>query len=139
MDLFERGADFVTEVVLHVRGDGNTCDEGTPLTGNAVLRTLTSDDERYVRALIHDAAGRPINASGRHRHPTDRQKRVVHERDRECVDCGGTELLEYDHVPDLAVTHRTVIDELRVRCAPCHRARHRTSLSGPESGQLSRR
>ena len=41
----------------------------------------------FLRALIHDAERRPINASGAHRHPTRRQKRVVKERDGACVDC----------------------------------------------------
>jgi hypothetical protein len=79
-----------------------------------------------VRALIHDAEGRPINASGRHRHPTTRQRRVVHERDRACVDCGSTEFLEYDHDPSYEQSGRTVVDELRSRCWACHRKRHRS-------------
>jgi hypothetical protein len=32
--------------------------------------------QSFIRLLIHDADRRPINASGRHRHPTARQKRV---------------------------------------------------------------
>ena len=78
----------------------------------------------FVRALIHDAERRPINASGRHRHPTVRQRRVVKERDRVCVDCRRRDLLEFDHVPDYAQSKRTVVDELQLRCAPCHHRRH---------------
>ncbi|MEO8697739.1 MAG: DUF222 domain-containing protein [Acidimicrobiales bacterium] len=115
------GAKVVAEVVLHVRGDGCTLDDGTPIAGSVVER-LVSD--AFLRALIHDAQGRPINASSRQRHPTTRQKRVVHERDRRCVDCGSTDLLRYDHDPDYEYTRRTVIEELRVRCAPCHHKRH---------------
>ena len=121
VDLFENGAEFTTEVVLHVRGDGNTCNDGTPLTSNAVLAQLP---DAFLRALIHDSQNRPINASGRQRHPTTRQKRVVHERHQECLDCGATELLEYDHVPAFGQSGRTLIEELELRCAPCHRARH---------------
>jgi hypothetical protein len=115
------GVEVSTEVVLHVRADGCTLDDGTPITGSAVERVAPA---AFIRALVHDADRRPINASSRQRHPSNRQKRVVKERDRACVDCGATHLLEYDHVPDFGVTKRTVVDELQVRCAPCHRARH---------------
>ncbi|MDH3706412.1 MAG: HNH endonuclease [Acidimicrobiia bacterium] len=111
-----------TEVVLHVRGDGSTLDDGTPIPDSEVARLLPTS---FVRALIHDAERRPINASSRQRHPTTRQKRVVKERDRVCVDCGRTDLLEYDHVPEFAQSGHTVIDELETRCAPCHHQRHR--------------
>lgn len=77
-----------------------------------------------IRALIHDADGRPINASSKQRHPSTRQKRVAKERDQACVDCGATTLLQYDHVPDFDVTHHTVVEELELRCAPCHQRRH---------------
>jgi hypothetical protein len=110
-----------TELVLHVRGDGATCDDGTPVT-DTVIADLAP--ESFLRALIHDAEGRPINASARHRHPTTRQKRVVKERDRACIDCGRHTLLHYDHNPPFHHTRRTVIDEPELRCAPCHRQRH---------------
>ena len=118
------GARVVTEVVLHVRGDGCTLDDGTPVAGSVVERLAP---EAFIRALIHDADRRPINASGRRRHPSARQRRVVRERDRVCVDCGTTELLEYDHVPDYERSGRTVVDELELRCRTCHRARHDTT------------
>lgn len=125
-DAFERllregGGDVVTEVVLHVRGDGCTLDDGTPVPGSVVAR-LT--DEVFLRALIHDARGRPVNVSHRRRHPTTRQKRLVKERDRVCVDCGSTQLLQYDHDPEYAVSGHTVVDELVLRCSPCHARRH---------------
>ena len=115
------GASATAEVLIHVRGDGATLDDGTPVTDSVVSELV---DESFVRALIHDAEGRPINASSRQRHPTARQKRVVKERDRACVDCGSTELLEYDHVPDFEQSQRTLVDELQLRCAVCHRFRH---------------
>jgi hypothetical protein len=116
------GPALTTEVVLHVRGDGCSLDDGTPISGSVVERLVP---RAFLRALIHDAEGRPINASGRHRHPTVRQRRVVRERDGGCVDCGSTDLLQYDHVPPFEVTQRTVVDELQVRCVMCHHARHR--------------
>lgn len=119
--------DLTTEVVVHVRGDGITFDDGTPTTSHAVLRHL---DGAFIRLLIHDGERRPINASRRQRHPTTRQKRVVMEaHGHECVDCQSTDLLELDHNPSYQQTRRTVVEELEPRCAPCHRARHRTELS----------
>jgi hypothetical protein len=126
------GAKIATEVVIHVRADGCTLDDGTPIPGSVVERIAPT---AFIRALIHDADGRPINASGRQRHPTTRQKRVVHERDQGCVDCGATEMLEQDHDRDFHITHHTVIDELKDRCKTCHRARHadqRTKRGGTQ-------
>jgi hypothetical protein len=117
------GTKVVTEIVLHVRGDGCTLDDGTPIADHVVER-LVSD--AFLRALIHDTNRRPINASSRRRHPTPRQKRVVHERDRRCVDCGSTDLLRYDHNPDYQQSRHTITDELELRCAPCHHKRHAT-------------
>jgi hypothetical protein len=116
------GAAVVTEVVLHVRGDGCTLDDGTPIPGTVVERIAPT---AFIRALIHDAQRRPINASGRQRHPTTRQRRVVRERDRCCADCGATDLLECDHDPPYEQTKRTVVEELRERCPICHHRRHR--------------
>lgn len=114
------GASVDTELVLHVRGDGATFDDGTPIAESWIAKLLP---ESLVRVLIHDAEGRPINASGRRRFPTTRQKRIVKERDRCCVDCGSTTLLQYDHDPPFATTKRTVVEELRLRCASCHHKR----------------
>lgn len=114
-----------TEVVVHVRGDGNTFDDGTPITDSALARQL---DGSFIRLLIHDAEQRPINASSRRRHPTTRQKRVVLEAyNHECVDCSSTDLIEFDHNPPYHQTRHTITDELEPRCAPCHRARHRSA------------
>lgn len=108
-------------MIVHVRQDGSSLDDGTVIPMSVVERIAP---EAFVRALIHDADDRPINASARRRHPSTRQKRVVKERDRVCVDCGATTLLEYDHVPDFAESGRSVVEELQLRCAPCHRRRH---------------
>lgn len=112
-----------TEVVVHLRGDGNTFDDGTPITTSAVARQL---DRSYLRLMLHDENRRPIDATNRRRFPTPRQQRVVLERHgHQCIDCGTTDLIELDHNPPYARTHHTVTTELEPRCAPCHRARHR--------------
>lgn len=72
------GAVVETEVLVHVRGDGCTLDDGTPLGDHAVTQMLNG---AFVRLLVCDAARRPIDASGRHRYATTRQRRVVHARD----------------------------------------------------------
>lgn len=120
------GANVSTEVILHVRADGCSLDDGTPISGSVVERIA---EGAVLRAMIHDAESHPINVSGRHRHFTARQKRVIHERDRACVDCGSREFLEYDHVPDFEITKRTLVDEGRCRCGRCHRARHREAAA----------
>ncbi len=111
----------MNEVVLHIRGDGCTLDNGVPIPLSVVEAVAP---ESFIRALIHDAESRPINASGRHRHPTLRQQRVVKERDRACVDCGTEHFLEHDHVPPYEQSRRTLVDELELRCGRCHRRRH---------------
>ena len=116
------GANLGTEIVLHVRGDGCSLDDGTPVAETVVARLAPTS---FLRALVHDARSRPTDASGRRRHPSARQRRVVTERDRACVDCGATEHLEADHVPGWATTRRTRVEELVLRCWACHRARHK--------------
>lgn len=112
------------EVVVHIRGDGCTLDDGTPIDDHTIARLL---DHAFIRALIHDAERRPVNASTRRRHPTAGQRRVVHEAHQgRCVDCGSTALLEYDHQPAYETTRRTTTDELECRCPPCHHRRHRS-------------
>ncbi|MBS1836152.1 MAG: DUF222 domain-containing protein [Actinobacteria bacterium] len=113
------------EIVLHVRPDGCSMQDGTPVSSHAVASLI---DDSFISALIHDIDGKPIDATHRRRLPTRRQRRVVDERHgTRCVDCGSSDLLEYDHNPPFALTHRTVVDELEVRCASCHRKRHRAT------------
>ena len=117
-----KNIELATEVVVHVRGDGTTFDDGTPVTDNAVWRRL---GQSFVRLLLHDIEGKPIDASNRRRHPTTRQRRVVLEaHNHECVDCQSPDLLELDHNPPYEQTQHTFTTELEPRCAPCHRARH---------------
>ncbi len=123
----DRRCRVATEVIIHVRGDGVSLHDGSPLADSVIAEVI---DTAFIRALIHDAENRPVNASTRRRHPTPRQKRVIDERDRNCVDCGGTELLEYDHDPEYEVSGHTHTDETFLRCPRCHTRRHRRDRSG---------
>ena len=78
-----------TEIVVHVSGNGNTLDDGTPLSDSIVAKLVP---ESFIRALIHDSHNNPIDATNRRRHPNMRQKRLVKARDQHCVDCGRKEL-----------------------------------------------
>ena len=109
------------EVIIHVRGDGATLDDGTPITMSAVERIVPT---AALRAMIHDAERRPVNVSGLHRRHTVRQKRLVKERDRVCVECGSTELLEYHHQPPYEQSGHTLVEETELRCHRCHQRKH---------------
>jgi hypothetical protein len=122
--LTDGAGDIDSEVVLHVRGDGTTLDDGTPLPETVVADLIP---ESFISAIVHDSRGNPIDATNRRRHPTRRQKRLVKERDQTCVDCDHNQLLEYDHVPEYETTGHTLTTELQLRCAPCHHRRHQTS------------
>jgi len=121
--LLTEGAGHIdTEVIVHVTSDGNTLDDGTPLPDSIVADLIPHS---FIRALIHDTHGNPIDATNRRRHPTARQKRLVKTRDQNCTDCGRNQLLEYDHVPQFETTGHTITTELELRCAPCHGKRHK--------------
>jgi len=117
----EGAGSIETEVVVHVRGDGNTLDDGTPIPDSVVAGLIPT---AFISALVHDSNGDPIDATNRRRHPNRRQKRLVKERDKTCNDCGRNELLEYDHVPAYEEAGHTITKELHLRCAPCHHHRH---------------
>jgi hypothetical protein len=114
------GASVATELIIHVRADGATLGDGTPIADTLAERLVP---ESFIRAMIHDAESHPINVSGRHRHPTDRQKLVVTERDRTCT-CGATTFLHHHHEPPFEESKRTLVDELQLKCHACHRRRH---------------
>ncbi|MBS1847957.1 MAG: DUF222 domain-containing protein [Actinobacteria bacterium] len=110
------------EVVVHVRDDGNTLADGTPLSDNAVTAMLP---ESFVSLLIHDNERQPIDASPRRQFPTRRQRRVVDERYVECAHpgCHARALLQYDHIDPRRFDGPTVVDNLQRLCGPHNRAK----------------
>ena len=68
------GGTVVTEVVVHVRADGNTFTDGTPLSDHAVTRLLPN---AFISLLFLDKQHYPIDASPRRRAPTRRQRRAT--------------------------------------------------------------
>ena len=109
-------------------------DDGTPIADSVVERIAPDcvpAGPHPRRGISPDQRIRPSPSSHA------RQRRVVHERDRVCVDCGSSEFLQYDHEPDYEQSRRTVVDELRLRCRTCHRARHRRARARPPSPRSS--
>lgn len=115
--------DVVAEMVIHVRGDGNTLADGTPISDHAVTSMLPGS---FVSLLRKDMAGRPIDASPRRRTPTRRQRRVIDEAHPTCAHpgCNARMFLEYDHIQPYAEGGPTVVDNLRRLCGPHNRARN---------------
>ncbi|MGB3410546.1 MAG: DUF222 domain-containing protein [Microthrixaceae bacterium] len=117
------GGAVTAEVVLHVRGDGNTLADGTPLSDHAVGKLLP---EAFVSLLMHDSQRQPIDASPRRRFPTRRQRRVLDQIDEECrhPGCHATEFLQYDHDQPYALGGPTILANLRRLCGPHNRDRN---------------
>jgi hypothetical protein len=121
------GGNLVTEVVLHVRPDGNTLADGTPISDHAVAAMLP---EAFVSLLIHDTHSRPIDASPRRKAPTRRQRRVIDERDPTCRQpgCNAADFLQYDHLSRRSDGGPTVLENLRRLCGPHNRDREEHRL-----------
>lgn len=111
-----------TEVVVHVRPEGNALADGTPLSDHTVAKLLP---DAFVSLLIEDNHRRPIDASPRRRFPTRRQRRVIDERDPECAEdgCHARTLLQYDHVVPYPKGGPTILDNLQRLCGPHNRAK----------------
>jgi hypothetical protein len=111
-----------TEMVIHVRGDGNTLTNGTPITDHAITRLLP---DAFISLLIHDTHRHPIDASPRRRSPTRRQRRVLDARSPECdhPGCHATTYLQYDHITRYTDGGPTTINNLQRLCGPHNRAR----------------
>ena len=112
------------ELVIHVREDGNTLTDGTPVSNHAVAGLLP---EAFISLLIHDTQRQPIDASPRRRTPTRRQRRVLDERETECAHpgCHARSFLQYDHIDRYTDDGPTVIDNLQRLCGPHNRAKER--------------
>jgi hypothetical protein len=122
------GTNVQTEVVVHVREDGNTLSDGTPLTDHAVTALLP---DAFVSLLIHDHARQPIDASPRRRFPTRRQRRVVDERHPECAHpgCHARTFLQHDHIQPDNQGGPTTIANLQRLCGHHNRAKERASAA----------
>jgi hypothetical protein len=119
----DSGGGTDTEVVVHVREDGNTLTDGTPLSDHAVTKMLPTS---LVSLLMHDAERYPIDASPRRRFPTRRQRRVVEERHDECQQpgCHAGDLLQIDHIRPFHPDGPTTLDNLQLLCGKHNRAKN---------------
>lgn len=112
-----------TEIVVHVREDGNTLPDGTPLSDQAVTEMIPKS---LISLLLHDAQRYPIDASPRRRFPTRRQRRVVEARQDECQQpgCHARDLLQVDHRVAYNSDGPTTLDNLQRLCGPHNRAKN---------------
>jgi hypothetical protein len=116
------GGTVQAEVIVHVREDGITLTDGTPLSDHAVTAMLP---ESFISLLMHDAQRQPIDASPRRRFPTRRQARVIDERHHECAHpgCTARQFLQYDHIQPYPQGGPTILDNLQRLCGPHNRAK----------------
>lgn len=111
-----------TEIVIHVRPEGNALADGTPLSDHAVTSAIPG---ALISLLVHDMHRQPIDASPRRRIPTPRQRRVLDERYKECQEpgCSATMFLQYDHREPYSRGGPTILANLQRLCGPHNRAR----------------
>ncbi len=124
------GAKIQVEVLVNVgvRPDGSiwAClPDGTPVTGPGYSHLY---DFAFVRLLLRDIDGRPIDATKRRRHPTPRQRRVIEARaGHRCQEpgCRSRQFLHVHHDIPYDTSHHTVTTECSMRCNHHHREWHR--------------
>lgn len=121
------GSQVDAEVVFHVRGDGTTLADGTPVSDHVVAGLLP---EAFVSLLLVDAQRQPIDASPRRRTPTRRQRRVIDQTQHQCAHpgCSARTFLQYDHIQPYATGGPTVLANLQRLCGPHNRARNGPSV-----------
>jgi len=127
------GGSVSAEVIVHVREDGNTLTDGTPLSDNAVTEMLPGS---LISLLLHDNERQPIDASPRRRFPTPRQKRVNAERYPECAHpgCHATVFLQHDHIQPYDQGGPTVLSNLQRLCGPHNRAKEQARAASRAGG-----
>ena len=118
-----------SEVLIHVhaRPDGAllaTLEDGSPVP-NAELGSVLC--EATVRALVHDAAGRPVDASPGKPGASRRQRHLLQVRDRHCQyrGCQATSFLHAHHVVPREHGGPTTTANLVLVCSFHHRLLHR--------------
>ncbi|HET8931532.1 MAG TPA: DUF222 domain-containing protein [Acidimicrobiales bacterium] len=111
-----------SEVIVHVRQDGNTLVDGTPLSDHTVAKMLP---DAFVTLLIHDADNEPIDATPRRRFPTPRQRKVIDARQDQCQQpgCHARNFLDYDHIHPYTRGGPTILENLQRLCGPHNRAK----------------
>jgi hypothetical protein len=115
------GAKVATEVIVHVRADGASLDDGTPITGALAERLVPRSD---TRAMIHDAESHPTDVSGK------AERGAVRLTTRDVVDeveparlAAGANRSRATKEPAHAERRRRA--RAMRKCKTCHRRRHR--------------
>ncbi len=123
------GARINVEVLLNVgvRHDGTiwAClPDGTPVPGPGYSDLY---DDAFVRLLLRDIDGNPIDATNRRRHPTPRQRRLIEARaHHQCEQpgCRARHFLDVHHTIPYDTGRHTVTTETTLRCGLHHRRIH---------------
>ncbi len=129
------GAKVQVEVLVNVgvRADGSVwaCrPDGTPVPGPGYSHLY---DDAFVRLLLRDIDGRPIDATNRRRHPTPRQRRVIEARaGYRCEErgCRSRHFLDVHHDTPYDTSRHTDTTECSMRCNLHHREWHRAADGG---------
>ncbi len=123
------GHQINVEVLINigVRDDGTiwAClPDGTPVPGPGYSHLY---DGAFIRLLLRDIDGTPIDATNRRRHPTTRQRRLIEARATyqcEQPGCRARHFLDVHHTIPYAESHHTVTAESTLRCGLHHRRIH---------------
>lgn len=118
-----------SEVLIHVHAGPEgaviaTLDDGTPVPDPELGSVLC---EATVRALVHDSAGQPVDASPGRPAPSRRQRRLLQVRDRHCQypGCRASSFPHAHHVVPREHGGPTIMANLVLVCSFHHRLLHR--------------
>lgn len=93
-----------------------------------LLALIRQRERRHERTLDHarmmlSAEGQPQATNQRGRITRDMQK-IVYDRDGgQCVECGSTFNLQYDHIIPVTMGGATTVENLQLLCAACNQSK----------------
>jgi hypothetical protein len=116
-------------------------DRGTHLTRFAAEQALCNADVHDLLVLFNlDGTRTVLGATHNRRHPTERERAALNERDRGCMFPGCDAPINWcdaHHTVPYEIGHRTQLDELVLLCPHHHRQVHRGfTLTRSPNGQI---
>jgi hypothetical protein len=110
---------------------GETCEIAGvgPVSVSAAQRLM---GDAFWAIVIRDGVD-VVNVTHLGRRVTAQQRTALEARGARCEFCGSLFRVEIDHVEGWALTHRTEVDDLSLKCWSCHEAKGRLKLkeTGP--------